>query len=329
MVQTINNFERIGIEAELRTYYFAGNPGSNKTVLAQTNSTVSELGIPYLTIVVEGNKSAKPYMELVFGPVVGNELNIVKKGIDVALKATGTKLSEWIAHFNSNLPNNARRKLTLLLGANDYKLVNGISKCVSIQANILTPLRNLSSAKDLKNYFNGLSNLTECENNFINKVLSSFNSKKITDINGALFLTAYICYIYGKLNTLITRNIASKQELYILPKVNLKDLLSVLLVDTDSINSFCAQLRNILSKFRDERRFDKISKNIETIIDMLTNDRSYIICPNLLNLTKDIFVNSGKKHIVLEFRKTTKLVLLRQIDNYLTNNGISFVPKIW
>lgn len=318
MVQTIENYKRIGIEAELRTYFFDKKTGSNKMVLAKTSCKVSELGIPYLEIVVEGNVSGSPYMELVFGPVVKDELNIVKEGIIVALETTGTKLSEWIANFNSKLSIDAKNKLKLGLKGSDYDFEKRRSNAVSLQANILVPLGNLSLASYLDNYFSGYAIITNGRNNFINRVLSCKVDNQ--DINGALFLTFYICYIYGTHDTLITKDIELKQEFYILPKVNLKDLLSVLLVETDSINSFCAQLGNILSKFRDERKFDKISRNVNIIIEMLTNNKPYIICPNLLNLTKGIFGCNGRKCIVLEFRKTTTLALLRQISGYLTTN---------
>lgn len=320
MVQTIENYKRIGIEAELRTYFFDKKTGSNKMVLAKTSCKVSELGIPYLEIVVEGNVSGSPYMELVFGPVVKDELNIVKEGIIVALETTGTKLSEWIANFNSKLSIEAKNKLGLELEKSDYKFRRGCSNAVSIQANILVPLGNLSNKSYLDKYFEGYTILTKGEGSFIKKVSSSLDSENMTDIDGALFLTAYICYIYARINKSIITNIDNKQVLYILPKVDLKDLLSVLLVNTDQINSFCTQLENILSKFKSDIYLKCFKKNINTVENILKKNKTTTICPNLLNLTKDIFVNNDRKYIVLEFRKTTTLALLRQISGYLTTN---------
>ncbi len=316
MVQTIKNYKRIGIEAELRTYFFAKNPGSNKMVLAQTSCKVSELGIPYLEIVVEGNHSGSPYMELVFGPVVKNELNIVKEGIGIALKATGTKLSEWIANFNSKLSGEAKNKLNLKLKGSDYDFGKRCPNAVSLQANILIPLGNLSNVSYLDKYFSGYAIITKGNNNFINRVLSYKVNDK--DIDGALFLTAYICYIYARHNKSIIKDIDNKQAFYILPKVNLRELLRVLLVNTEQINNFCAQLGNIQSKFISDDYIEYFKNNITTIKDILENNKTFTICPNLLNLTKDIFVNNGRKYIVLEFRKTTALTLLRQIGDYLT-----------
>jgi hypothetical protein len=329
----VKNFKRIGIEAEIHSYTISGKI-ANKQVLAKSTCSVidGDLNIPLLQIVSEGAGTGTSYFELVFGPVIDDEIAKVVKVIEIAKGIAPPKneqnvlsFSQWVETLKQVLTKNRYAKFCPVIQGNHgdivIKRIMG-NNAVSIQANILMPIKTFSDREKVSTFFKGVSFPFET---VFDKLSSATISNSINNdtVKGAVFLAAYFCFIYSNAGRKFDQSV-EKQVFPILPKIDLLVFLREIKrrLDSSEPNPLITHLQS-LKKLKDllSSRTKIFDANVAFLINEMSSPNSTVrIAPHIGSVLP--IYNSGiGLCIVMEVRKGT-VQILRDISEGRVPNGI-------
>lgn len=335
MIENIDGVDRIGIEAEIHSYYLNADV-RNKIVLAESVYTVKvgNKNIPYLKIVSEGANSFHRYMELVFAPLGSMDMKLVGRVIDIARftitkvvvnsgkikrvsSPRGCNVGGWVKCFNDNITKEKNyigiKQFSLNPCCGELKLIRerGAANQAVIQANILTSISLLGNELFVYDKFSGIARLDEILKMY-KSVCNKANTIKMDSImKGIVFLTLYVVFQYSfNRYGLFSRN-AKKYPFHILQKVELMSLLKELFdgnyVKKEEFISLMGIMKDTTdsapSLMRDKMVFFK--RNMTDLIEAINkNDYSRKITPRESGVLP-IYKSFRDFYIVLEYRSNT------------------------
>ena len=324
----IENYRRVGIEVELRTYNIKGRI-ENKKVLARTSSKIidGDLDIPYLQLVSEGEGTGMSYFELVFGAVEYSDLYQVREIIKIARGITGCNyLTDWVDKFNQAIKERTSLRelsnyvLSLQEGSNSINIITTGFNTVSIQANILIPVDSFATREKVNGIFLGIGNNTFPSTSVFNSIDKCELTKAI---KGAIFIAVYVCSIYSFHYKKFSDNII-KQNFPILFKVELTTLLKELIPVTiiDRLNAPKGLFEKISETLNTKSRI--FQENMRLLAENIRQEHPCFQITPRLGGVLPIYRSGEKTCIIMELRKGESS-LLNKISEFLI--GSNTPPK--